>query len=610
MSANLPELGRDGRARAVSLAARQRPEAEPTSLVSYQSHGRLVVIGAEEAAASAAGRVGESLSCTLVVPGAGQPEPGSAGGHLVIRGGRPLVAGHLGRFTVNLEGPSATVSLAEAAGAATPHYDLVLDLSEPPVLDHDIPPVGYFAPAGKSGALERALAELVELKGEFEKPKYFAFDPELCAHGRSGLTGCTRCLDACPTRAITSAGDVVAVDPYLCQGAGSCVAACPSGAMSYAFPKASNLLTHLQGLLEDYRAAGGEGAVLLLHDGWSGVAIRERHAAAMPENVIPVEIEEIGSTGIDTWLAALAYGARGVRLAVTKGTPARVTGELGAQAGFATSLLAGMGYSGEAIAVVECDAEDLSGAWAGLPEAGIDRPARFAAPDDKRGLLRLAIEHLYRQAPEPKKSVELPRAIWRDPGGTRRLHALHGVRQRLPGGGPGRRRRPAAAQIHGVELRAMRAVRVGLPGGRHRAAPAIPLRCRGAAAATRAARGAAVLLHYLWQALCDPGDARHARPETRGPLDVPDRGGAAPAADVRSLPRAGHVSQRTQSAGTALRSAMLAQAGLFCRSPGALNPVSRGSALPGVRQGARRSGPFVAVVHRSFSTEVAWRKSR
>ena len=408
MSANLPELGRDGRARAVSVAARHRPEAEPTSLVSYQSHGRLVVIGSEEAAASAAGRVCESLSCTLVVPGAGQPEPGSAGGHLVIRGGRPLVAGHLGRFTVNLEGPSATVSLAEAAGAATPHYDLVLDLSEPPLLDHDIPPVGYFAPAGKAGALDRALGELVELKGEFEKPKYFAFDPELCAHGRSGLTGCTRCLDACPTRAITSAGDVVAVDPYLCQGAGSCVAACPSGAMSYAFPKASNLLTHLQGLLEDYRAAGGEGAVLLLHDGWSGVAIRERHAAAMPENVIPVEIEEIGSTGIDTWLAALAYGARGVRLAVTKGTPARVTGELGAQAGFATSLLAGMGYSGEAIALLECDAEDLSGAWAGLPEAGIDRPARFAAPDDKRGLLRLAIEHLYRQAPEPKKSVELP----------------------------------------------------------------------------------------------------------------------------------------------------------------------------------------------------------
>ena len=408
MSANLPELGRDGRARAVSLAARQRPEAEPTSLVSYQSHGRLVVIGPEEAAAAAAGRVGESLSCTLVVPGAGQPEPGRAGGELVIRGGRPLVAGHLGRFTVNLEGPAGTVSLAEAAGAATPHYDLVLDLSEPPVLDHDIPPVGYFAPAGRPGALERALTELVELKGEFEKPKYFAFDPELCAHGRSGLTGCTRCLDACPTRAITSAGDVVAVDPYLCQGAGSCVAACPSGAMSYAFPKASNLLTHLQGLLEDYRAAGGEGAVLLLHDGWSGVAIRERHAAVMPENVLPVEVEEIGSTGIDAWLAALAYGARAVRLAVTKGTPARVTDELRAQAGFATSLLAGMGYSGEAIAVVEGDAEDLAAAWAGLPQAEIDRPARFAAPDDKRGLLRLAIEHLYRQAPEPRKSVELP----------------------------------------------------------------------------------------------------------------------------------------------------------------------------------------------------------
>ena len=40
---------------------------------------------------------------------------------------------------------------------------------------------------------------------------------------------CRACIDACPTIAITSIGDKVSVDPYLCQGAGSCVAACPSG---------------------------------------------------------------------------------------------------------------------------------------------------------------------------------------------------------------------------------------------------------------------------------------------------------------------------------------------------------------------------------------------
>lgn len=408
MTPNLPEHTTDGRARAAVLGARQRPEAEPTSVVSYQSHGRAAIIGSQQAVAEAAGRLKETLSCTLVVPGPAQPEPGSLDGLAVVRGGRPLVAGHLGRFTVNLEGPVGAVSLAEATGAATPHYDLVLDLLEPPVLDHEVPPVGYFAPAGKPAALERALGELAELTGEFEKPKYFAFDPELCAHGRSGLTGCTRCIDACPTRAIGSAGDVVAVDPYLCQGAGSCVAACPSGAMSYAFPKSSNLLAHLHGLLDDYRAAGGAGPVLLLHDGWSAAAIGERIAAQMPESVLPVEIEEIGSTGIDTWLAALAYGARAVRLAVTRGTPPRVTGELGAQTAFAASLLVGMGYSGNAIALLQCDAEDAAGAWEALPQAALARPARFAAPDDKRGTLRLAIEHLYRQAPDPKKVVELP----------------------------------------------------------------------------------------------------------------------------------------------------------------------------------------------------------
>ena len=98
-----------------------------------------------------------------------------------------------------------------------------------------MPPPGYYAPAGPK-ALAPVLNELRDLVGEFEKPKYFRYDPDICAHGRSGLNGCRRCIDACPTQAISSLGGIIEVDAYLCQGAGSCASACPSGAIRYAYP--------------------------------------------------------------------------------------------------------------------------------------------------------------------------------------------------------------------------------------------------------------------------------------------------------------------------------------------------------------------------------------
>jgi ferredoxin len=328
----------------------------------------------------------------------------------VVRGGTPEVSGRLGRFVVNIVTPDGTVALAEAAGLSSEHFDLVLDLGQPPLLAHEVPPVGYYAPAGDERALARALAELPDMRGEFEKPKYFNFRPELCAHSRSEIAGCNRCIEACPTLAISPAGDVVLVDPYLCQGAGSCVAACPSGAMSYAFPTVSDLLGRVRGLFEAFRGAGGEHPGLVLHDSWTRAAILGELGAGMPEDLIPLEVEEIGSVGMDTWLAALAYGARGVAVCVTARTPARMVRELREQVGFARELLAGMGFAPGMLALVYCDQPEEAGkAWLGMPAAGIDRPARFVAPDDKRGVLRLAIDHLHRQAPAPRKVVELPK---------------------------------------------------------------------------------------------------------------------------------------------------------------------------------------------------------
>jgi ferredoxin len=286
----------------------------------------------------------------------------------------------------------------------------VLDLCDPPLLPHEVPPVGYYAGGRSDRALERALAEIPEMRGEFEKPKYFNYDPSICAHGDSGLKGCTRCIDACPTIAISSIGDKVSVDPYLCQGAGSCVAACPSGAMSYAFPAVNDLLGHLKQLLADYAGAGGSDPVLLLHDAWSRELIQDRLGPAMPESVLPFEVEEVGSLGLDAWLAVLAYGARAVVIAVSHHAPARMANELKTQVGFGRALLEGMGYAAGSLTIVDSAeaAEDAEGWWGDLPEAAVCKPAKFACPDDKRGILRLVIEHLYRHAPSPRKTVELP----------------------------------------------------------------------------------------------------------------------------------------------------------------------------------------------------------
>ena len=51
-------------------------------------------------------------------------------------------------------------------------------------------------------AVERILFEASHLVGTFDKPRYIAFTAGLCAHSRSNITGCTRCLEVCPAGAI------------------------------------------------------------------------------------------------------------------------------------------------------------------------------------------------------------------------------------------------------------------------------------------------------------------------------------------------------------------------------------------------------------------------
>ncbi|MDH3315714.1 MAG: 4Fe-4S binding protein, partial [Gammaproteobacteria bacterium] len=312
----LPETTASGRARRAALLHARDNERRPTSLVAYESAGRVAIIGHAANVKPTAERLAGSLECTAVVTAAATPDeigtdtaPAMRGQVRTISASVAEVRGHLGAFCIDVTVKGEKTPLAPSLITAHKPFDIVLDLSEPPFIRAELPPAGYFAPRRDADALERALQQIPEFVGEFEKPKYFNYNADICAHGNSGLTGCTRCLEACPTDAIRSLKDLIEVDPFLCQGGGSCATACPTGAITYAYPKMADLLANLRAMLRAYGEAGGNDPGVVFHDGEAGRIWLQANAERVPENLIPFEVEEIGSVGLDIWLSLVAYGA-------------------------------------------------------------------------------------------------------------------------------------------------------------------------------------------------------------------------------------------------------------------------------------------------------------
>lgn len=296
----------DGSARAAALAAVEAVECWPTPVVAYESGGSVAIIGPEPAVLRAADSLGDNLDCTLVITeltGPDRPAGGKPKGREPIHASVNHIRGYLGRFEVLLAGPDGPVGLGAVTVGGRPWVDIVLDLSTPGLISRALPPVGYYAPAEDPAALAQALAEIPGLVGRFEKPKFFDYDPALCAHGRSGIRACTRCIDTCPAGAIGSLGERVEIDSNLCQGAGSCATACPTGAITYAYPRLADTLERLRAALGAYREAGDSRPVILFHDAAAGQETLTRFAPRLPEAAIPLRLEEIGSVGMDVWLA-------------------------------------------------------------------------------------------------------------------------------------------------------------------------------------------------------------------------------------------------------------------------------------------------------------------
>jgi ferredoxin len=396
-----------------ALLAEAALDIPPTPSVSFKSGGMVLIYGRDEAAIEAAHRLADRLDCTVLLKDPHDVMPPRLTEVPMFRGTVVAAKGYLGSFEVVVDGyaaalPSSRRSLAfetprNGAGAKC---DLILDLTGgTPLFPAPGKRDGYLRPdPGDPAAVQAALFDLVEMVGEFEKPRYVRYEASLCAHSRSKKTGCTRCLDVCPTGAITSAGDHVTIDPYICAGCGSCASVCPTGASTYALPPQEALFKRLHTLLAAYRRAGGERPVLLVHDGRIGeemIALIARHGRGLPANVLPFAVNEVTQVGFDFMVVALAYGASLLRLLVDPKKRDELAG-LAGQIGLAEAALTGLGYGEGRVATIEAtDPDAVETLLYARPAPQAPQAGAFLPMGERRGLTMLALHHLHEAAPAP-----------------------------------------------------------------------------------------------------------------------------------------------------------------------------------------------------------------
>jgi ferredoxin len=349
---------------------------------------------------------------------------------------------------------AGAIDFGRAARETTESFDLVLDLRSAPAFTQHAPPQGYFHvpsqgfdTSARTGLLFDAVLKLRDLVGDFDKPKFFHYKPKLCAHSRNEQIGCTACIDVCSAKAIRSdaslkgktstapqrrnlaesvtpvvggQGGGVAVNPHLCIGCGACTTVCPSGALAYATPNTVNQGKVLRTMLSTYAKAGGKNAALLIHSQGAGTRLvdelgraarTDKSVHGVSARVLPLAVWHTASIGIDLWLAAIALGASDVWVLATDEEAPEYRVALREQMAVAQAVLAGLGYAGTHLRLIDAnDARALDAALQTPPSQAVSRAATLSPQADKRATLDLALDHLMTHAPKASESIVLPAA--------------------------------------------------------------------------------------------------------------------------------------------------------------------------------------------------------
>jgi ferredoxin len=405
---------------AALLAAVAEPIPE-VPFVTLKSDGVILVYGRDERAIDAANLLMDKLDVTVLLSKPVNIAPRRVTDFPIAKGTIRIAKGYLGAFEFTVDGyaspsPSSrdVLRFESPRDGAVSCCDVVLDLSgEPALFPASDLRDGYLRadPSDPQGVL-RTVMKARDLVGTFDKPRYIHFTDHLCAHSRSRIVGCHRCLDLCPTGAIFPNGDHVRIDENICAGCGACAAVCPTGAAAYALPAADALMRKLRTLLSTYREAGGALPILLVHDAAHGdemIDALARHGEGLPFNVLPFAVNEVTQVGLEFVAASFAYGASALRF-LTRAKPRHDISGLSKTIETAQAIVSGLGFDSNCLGTIETDDPDVLGKTLRKiePVEFVKMPASFQPMGNKREVMQLALRELQRAVPTPVDVIPLP----------------------------------------------------------------------------------------------------------------------------------------------------------------------------------------------------------